>query len=94
MPEMAVVAGGTSREQELRRISQALHELCQPLTTLQCRLEMAELVDTPEACREAVVAGLVECGRMSAAVGTMRQAVRTPIQQTVVEMDIEIGRSR
>ena len=46
-----------SRESEIKRIGVALHDLCQPLTTLQCRLEMAELVGTPEAYREAVETG-------------------------------------
>jgi len=63
-------------ERELKRIGIALHDLCQPLTTLQCRLEMAELLGTPEAYREAVEAGLTECGRLTEVVGSMREIVR------------------
>ena len=61
------------REQEMRRIATALHDLCQPLTLLQCRLEMAGLIGTAEAYREAVEAGLVECARVSEAVASMRK---------------------
>ena len=87
MPERGALAEGTAREQELKRISAALHDLCQPLTTLQCRLEMAEFIGTLEAHRQAVEAGLVECARMSVAVGAMRQTLRA-VQQAVEE---EIG---
>lgn len=66
----------TSREREMRQIGTALHDLCQPLTTLQCRLEMAELVGTPEAYREAVETALGECGRLAAVVSSMRDLVR------------------
>jgi hypothetical protein len=60
----------------MERMSHALHDLCQPLTTLQCRLEMAGLVGTPEAYREAVDLGLAECGRISDVVAAMREIVR------------------
>jgi hypothetical protein len=89
MPEPESKAEMSFRDQEIKRISAALHNLCQPLTTLQCRLEMAELIDTPEACRQAVVAGLVECARMAAAVTLMRQALRAAMRQT--DGDQEIG---
>jgi hypothetical protein len=50
----------------------ALHGLCQPLTTLQCRLEMAQVAGTAEAHRDAVKLGLAECVRLFESVGTMR----------------------
>jgi hypothetical protein len=59
------------------RISQALHDLCQPLTTLQCRLEIAQLSGTQEDYRDAVKLGLVECERLIDGVGVMREIVRT-----------------
>ena len=77
-----------AREQELTRISAALHDLCQPLTTLQCRLEMAQLLDTPQACREAVEAGMRECLRLSAAVVLMREAVRDAMRPMGGDADI------
>jgi len=64
------------REQEIRRIGAALHDLCQPLTTLQCRLEMAGMIGTPEAYRDAVEAGLTECARLTELVAAMREGVR------------------
>jgi hypothetical protein len=58
------------------QISQALHDLCQPLTTLQCRLEIAQMGGTPDDFREAVELGLVECDRLIQGVGLMRKIVR------------------
>ena len=63
-------------EQELRQLSKALHDLCQPLTTLQCRLEMASVLGTDAAHREAVELGLRECTRLMDAVEQMRALVR------------------
>jgi len=68
-------------EREIKRIGTALHDLCQPLTTLQCRLEMAGLVGTPEAYREAVEMGLMECGRLAQVVGSMRDIVRAAARE-------------
>jgi hypothetical protein len=59
------------------RISQALHDLCQPLTTLQCRLEIAQLSGLQEDYRDAVKLSLVECERLIEGVGVMREIVRT-----------------
>jgi hypothetical protein len=60
----------------MEQISQALHDLCQPLTTLQCRLEIAQLGGTAQDYRDAVELGLVECDRLIEGVGLMRQIVR------------------
>jgi len=59
----------------MEQIGKALHDLCQPLTTLQCRLELAGLNGTAEGYREAVQLGLAECGRMVEAVGLLREIV-------------------
>jgi hypothetical protein len=59
----------------MEQVSGALHDLCQPLTTLQCRLELAGMAGTAEAYREAVNLGLVECARLVAAVGSIREIV-------------------
>lgn len=58
------------------QISQALHDLCQPLTTLQCRLEIAQLGGTDQDYKDAVELGLIECDRLIEGVGLMRQIVR------------------
>jgi hypothetical protein len=60
----------------MERMGKALHDLCQPLTTLQCQLEMAKMLGTAEAYREAAELGLAECVRLSEAVGSMRAIVR------------------
>ena len=56
----------------VERMDVALHGLCQPLTVLQCRLAMGELIGEPDAMREAIREGLQECARMNQTVGTMR----------------------
>jgi hypothetical protein len=56
----------------VERMDVALHGLCQPLTVLQCRLAMGELIGEPDAMREAIREGLQECARMNRTVGTMR----------------------
>ena len=68
--------GESTRNDQMERIAQALHDLCQPLTTLQCRLELAGVVGTDEAHREAVRQGLKECERVVESVGCMRELVR------------------
>ena len=60
----------------LEQVGRALHDLCQPLTTLQCRLEIAGLVGTAEAYRDAVELGLVECGRLAEGVQSMREILQ------------------
>ncbi len=63
--------------ESLEMLGKALHDLCQPLTTLQCRLEMAGVIGTDEAYRAAVRLGLVECMRLSEAVESLRGLVRS-----------------
>jgi hypothetical protein len=65
-----------SRTDLLERIDLALHSLCQPLTVLQCRLAMGELIGEPDAMREAIREGLQECERMNRAVGAMREMLQ------------------
>jgi signal transduction histidine kinase len=74
-----------SQVDSLRQVAIALHDLCQPLTTLQCRLEMAGGIDTPEAYREAVEVGLTECARLAEAVGSMRVIMRTAARDAAAE---------
>ena len=76
MPESGWLCGEASCEEGVKRIGKALHDLCQPLTTLQCQLEMAKMLGTAEAYREAAELGLAECVRLSEAVGSMRAIVR------------------
>ena len=79
---MAERANGTDL---VEQIDVALHGLCQPLTVLQCRLAMGELVGEPEAMREAIREGLQECARLNQTVGTMRAM----LQQAISDRDNE-----
>ena len=74
----------------VERIDVALHGLCQPLTVLQCRLAMGDLLGDPDAMREAIREGLQECARMNETVGTMRAM----LQQVMVDVDIDDERIR
>jgi hypothetical protein len=67
------------------RIDVALHGLCQPLTVLQCRLAMGELIGEPDAMREAIREGLQECARMNQTVGSMRAM----LQQVMLDTEDE-----
>jgi hypothetical protein len=65
----------------LEGIDVSLHALCQPLTVLQCRLAMGELIGEPEAMREAIRESLLECVRLNETVGAMRTALQRAIQK-------------
>ncbi len=79
------VAQQTDRMDLVERIDVALHGLCQPLTVLQCRLAMGDLLGEPDAMREAIREGLQECARMNQTVGTMRAM----LHQVMVDTDDE-----
>ncbi len=70
------------KSESRKRMIEAIHALCQPLTTLQCRLEMATLVATLEAYREAAESGLAECRRMVEIVESMREVLRAATQES------------
>lgn len=69
----------------VERIDVALHGLCQPLTVLQCRLAMGDLIGEPDAMRDAIREGLQECARLNETVGTMRAM----LQQAMTEQEDE-----
>jgi len=77
------VAQEMGRTNLVEQIDVALHGLCQPLTVLQCRLAMGELIGEPDAMREAIREGLQECARMNQTVGTMRAM----LQQVMVDTE-------
>jgi hypothetical protein len=72
----------TSGEGLVERIDVALHGLCQPLTVLQCRLAMGELIGEPDAMREAIREALLECVRLNQTVGTMRTMLQKAVQSS------------
>ncbi|GGG81604.1 hypothetical protein [Edaphobacter dinghuensis] len=59
----------------------ALHGLCQPLTVLQCRLAMGELIGGQDAMRTAIAEALVECTRVNLAVSLMREMLQHELQK-------------
>jgi hypothetical protein len=52
-------------DQRALEFAAGLHDLCQPLTTLQCRLEVGLMDATPEALTDAIRDALQECSRMN-----------------------------
>lgn len=62
------------------RMDDALHGLCQPLTVLQCRLAMGELIGGHDAMRTAIAEALVECTRVNLAVTLMREMLQHELQ--------------
>jgi hypothetical protein len=66
----------SERPDSIERIDVALHGLCQPLTVLQCKLAMGELIGEPEAMREAIRDALDECTRLNRTVGAMREILQ------------------
>ena len=66
------LAQQSGRAEFVERLDLALHGLCQPLTVLQCRLAMGELIGEPDAMLEAIREALKECVRLNQTVGTMR----------------------
>jgi hypothetical protein len=72
----------TSKETLVERLDVALHGLCQPLTVLQCRLAMAEMVGEPEAMREAIREGLLDCARLNQMVVTMQMMLQQAMRSS------------
>jgi hypothetical protein len=70
------IAEQKGRAELVERIDVALHGLCQPLTVLQCRLAMGELIGEPDAMRDAIREALLECARMNRTVGVMREMLQ------------------
>ena len=59
-----------------KRLHADLHDLCQPLTALQCRLELGKMLGQETAMREAVDGALEETQRMFAAITQMRESLQ------------------
>lgn len=61
-----------SNQTLLEELEKELHDLCQPLTALQCRLELGLMCGDETSLMEAVEGGLVDTERIFQSVGTMR----------------------
>jgi hypothetical protein len=66
-----------SREAYLREIEKGLHDLCQPVTSLQCQLELGKMAGDREALLEAVEGGLLETRRIFADIERFRQCLQS-----------------
>jgi phosphoglycerate-specific signal transduction histidine kinase len=64
-------------------LDKALHDLAQPLTTLQCRLYLGSTAEEPTEMVEALRESLVECERV---MDRMRQ-----LQDAVEELRVQSG---
>jgi hypothetical protein len=79
------VAQQEGRTDLIERIDVALHGLCQPLTVLQCRLAMGDLIGDADSMREAIREGLQEFARINETVEMMRAM----LQQVIADTDDE-----
>jgi hypothetical protein len=59
-------------------ISVGLHDLCQPLSTLQCRLEIGMIDGTPNEMSAAITDALNECTKLNNQVREMQLKVARP----------------
>ncbi len=66
--------------EQVQELSVMLHDLCQPLTALQCRLELAEMEGDEEGMRRAIADSLTECERLNGIAMRMRQQLREAMQ--------------
>ncbi|WP_433972951.1 hypothetical protein [Tunturiibacter lichenicola] len=69
---MRRISEQTTQADLVERLDIALHSLCQPLTVLQCKLALGEMIDEPNAMQVAIREALQECGRLNQRVGTIR----------------------
>lgn len=69
------------------QMNDALHGLCQPLTVLQCRLALGEMIGGPDAMRDAIAEALVECARINLAVCFMRGMLQHALQMDADEQE-------
>ena len=60
-----------------------LHELCQPLAALQCRLELGQMAGDDESLRQAVAGALADMKRVFACLQCLRECLsQMPIDAT------------
>ena len=62
----------------LEMLDTELHQLAQPLTALQCRLELGQIQGDPESLREAVRDALTEMQRVSEILARVRELLMFP----------------
>jgi hypothetical protein len=69
----------TSRQTHLalQQVNADLHDLCQPLTALQCRLEIGKTLGYESALQEAVNGSLCETKRIFNVIAHMRRRLQS-----------------
>ncbi len=77
MPEGAAQLPQEKVPITLYELRLALHDLCQPLSALQCRLYLGTLDDHPANMREAIVESVSECERMVEMVRALQNRIRS-----------------
>jgi len=60
------------KQASLEELEKQLHDLCQPLTALQCRLELGQMCGEEQSLMEAVEGALIETERLFQGVESMR----------------------
>jgi signal transduction histidine kinase len=73
-------------EIDLEQSNCELHDLCQPLTAMQCRLEVGKMLGHTEALEEAINGSLEETSRMFKIIALMRErllAIHAETQQSL-----------
>jgi hypothetical protein len=66
-------------------MERALHDLCQPLTTLQCRLELAQMCVDASSLHEAVTGALEDTERLFAGITVMRERLQRALSKAEYE---------
>jgi len=82
------------RSERAAEMHSALHDLCQPLTALQCQLEMGRRAGGGDVLREAVAGGLEETRRLFVAVARLRRCLLEEEAGALVMMDAVEGSGR
>jgi len=70
---MSAGSGLVRNDLILREMERELHDLCQPLTKLQCGLELGQMCGDESSLMEAVEGALVETAKLFQGIGVMRE---------------------
>ena len=80
---MSAGSGLVRNDLILREMERELHDLCQPLTKLQCGLELGQMCGDESSLMEAVEGALVETAKLFQGIGMMRERLVREIGRAV-----------